>query len=493
KDNDLYSAKDPEVRVGGGILYGATTDITTHGDTIFIAISNKKNPSWSGVFSSQAIFDHTGKIKGWTPWQRAIATINPVHGVHYDGNSHSFWYIEQENSCQIKRTGWTTEDNQLSKKIQDFLPENHGGTLGLFSFPSKPCHTQDSHSGIIVGTGYKKVWILPIHLASLSKDLNPESLVLYDNDPILKSIGTITTACVASHEGKQIVCVGGSHGVAALTHDDGSGLGSLSAEQFHHNAHLSWRLLKHCSKVNALSAHGDYLYIQTPLSFERVSIAKALDNPQATRSIPILRMGKVDDYYQAFNQVSIIGSSLLCATSQGLMQVPFVQDQPIDQLKPFVLPEALESVRCLYRVKAHSFSSDGFLYENLYLLNTSLNSNQARIYRVVVRHDSKGDIDYHLFPDFFVKDEPTFFVNLNSYATSFATNGALLGVTQSNLEDNSQLGFMDLQKLGMVSFRYTPQLSTIEIPQVQTFASLIYEPALGLWCTAGNFGLRILN
>lgn len=54
------------------------TDMFVAGDTVYIAVNDSvSNDDDTGVFFSQAIFDAEGKIKRWTPWERAF----PFEGI----------------------------------------------------------------------------------------------------------------------------------------------------------------------------------------------------------------------------------------------------------------------------------------------------------------------------------------------------------------------------------------------------------------------------
>src|SRR5581483_840020 len=76
----MTQSTDIAAQVGGGaLLAGAITDLIVRDDTIYALVGNDTiEPDVSGMYSSQALFDASGKIKGWTDWQRAAGTTDEL-------------------------------------------------------------------------------------------------------------------------------------------------------------------------------------------------------------------------------------------------------------------------------------------------------------------------------------------------------------------------------------------------------------------------------
>lgn len=128
------------------------------GDTVYVSMAGiNGNPSNNnaygedaGIFSSTALFDETGKIYDWTPWERAANTWSPLgldnrqsvtlFGI--DEQSGNAWFLKNNGATAVA-SQWSKGDNGNFRAANTNLaslldPEfANNGIWGIFNFDAE--------------------------------------------------------------------------------------------------------------------------------------------------------------------------------------------------------------------------------------------------------------------------------------------------------------------------------------------------------------------
>lgn len=121
-----------------------TIDMEVLGDTVYVAIGTPANDSDdSGVFSSQAMFDNTGKISGWSSWaKRAFPfngfTNNPEYPdstrfVSVDPVTNQIYAVDNNLAQTVRNTYWNNGQylDPLPLALTSALPRGSYSVLDL--------------------------------------------------------------------------------------------------------------------------------------------------------------------------------------------------------------------------------------------------------------------------------------------------------------------------------------------------------------------------
>ncbi len=123
---EMPTSSDVSAMVGGGDAPAPISTLIVHADTVFVSTVESGEGQKPGIFSSQALFDESGKISGWTSWQRGAGMSSSVTGFAFDLETTKFWIMTDNE----------TFDNELSIRTvlrTRFNPEAHGHSLAHLS------------------------------------------------------------------------------------------------------------------------------------------------------------------------------------------------------------------------------------------------------------------------------------------------------------------------------------------------------------------------
>lgn len=159
---DLPITTDAAALVGAGSLPSATdvtiADIQVYGDTVYVALDETPDLTTdTGIFSSQALFDATGKIIRWTPWQYHLVPLNAfpnstLPGGAIDDGGVKFFAIDQQSANTWLAEGTTNQTVGITNWNAGFAStdminvlNNHLST-GAYSVLDLPYHTNGFNS-----------------------------------------------------------------------------------------------------------------------------------------------------------------------------------------------------------------------------------------------------------------------------------------------------------------------------------------------------------
>ena len=123
---DLVSLTSPEGLVGAGLLPIASTSVVTtmqiFNDTVFVGTATTTNVTDTeapGIYYSQAIFNHLGKIVRWTDWTLAAPfavgnseTDGSTAFMAVNGLTGHIMAVNSTTQTVVKTTNWSNEKNR---------------------------------------------------------------------------------------------------------------------------------------------------------------------------------------------------------------------------------------------------------------------------------------------------------------------------------------------------------------------------------------------
>ncbi len=151
----LPQTTDAAAMVGAGPLpTPATTiiaDIQVHGDAVFVALNEVPSATTdTGLFSSQALFDATGKIIRWTPWTNHLVPVNafpnttlpggavhdgPIKFFSVDDQTGNIWIVEGTTDQTVGVTSWN-QGFANSDMIPTLNETQKNGSYSVLDLPS---------------------------------------------------------------------------------------------------------------------------------------------------------------------------------------------------------------------------------------------------------------------------------------------------------------------------------------------------------------------
>lgn len=524
--DEIYSNTDVPAIVGAGVASSSITDIQVVNDTVFVSVASDGQNQRAGIFYSQAIFDEFGRIKAWTPWNRATGQPKETFGFAYDSSLGTVWYIPTLAQMQdVFRTNWSKGQTDIEKiASQEFSPENNG-VLGLIDFPlNTPSFTTtiSERFSFISLTGLNKIVLIQtgkdndvgifgptdINLEIVRFDSKNGSLEGYPGQSsmitishgALSRLGCINSATIVNDAQNGWLVVGGSDGVAILMNTNGSGWAAdpgLSKNFQGLQDTMFFKKIINLKDIKKLIGFDNFLFILTSSSLYRTKVtpdAIANDNLILEKLTATSR-----NKFSSFSDLIVSPPIALIAASSGLFissKGSILSDDPsLIQWKMVEMPESAGSF-CgsgpATRFWPISLGSiEDIKNGNLWVLNSYIGLNQGQIYRYTLRSNSQTSII--LFPDLFVKDKRTFFVNLEDYRNYVATDGAIIGVSRSAYAGQSPKLFLlshTLKSGQRFGGRNVVNLQ-LGLQDFCTIGSMIKVSASGSWLVHGDFGLRI--
>ena len=532
---DVYTDQSPQARVGSGkVLPNNITDINVLGDSVFVSVADSGNGETAGIFYSQALFDNVGTIIAWTPWKK---TLNgPIQGFALDPLCGNFWFVPNKSGTtnDVLKTEWSDGQTELEKFItREFCTP--AGVLGLFDFPSNHpgfSKTVGSRLSVIALTSTDKVLLLQSGKDNNNNIFGPElfnseikflqstdgSLAQFDGSATsiaisggeLCGIGFGTSADIVSDTTNGWLAVGGSAGLAILTRPNGSGWNNaigLERDFGGLTNDMAFKMVGDYKNIKKLVAVANRLYVLTNNKLDRIEISPTTIESGVLNITTIAHSQEGSFTTTDFFSDVIISEPLgTLATSNGLFassntsNVATVIHQNDISWQVVCLPEVAGTfcgygpVSRLLALSPNGFETGVRNNGNIYALNGYVGFNQAQVYRFFVNPNNIPSANaLSLFPDMFILNKPSFYVNLEDYRNYFITDGAINAVSRSSYAGSSpKLWLLNHQlRSGQRFAAKNASLIDLNIAQCKSIGRLTRDSASGSWLIYGDFGIRI--
>lgn len=473
---DLYLQNDIRVQVGFGGAPGRITDMVVSGDAVFISVAETTGGlTQPGIFYSQALFDSFGRIKHWTQWQRCSGLAEPVWGLALDEYFGNFWAFTGQTADTIntvKRTKWGQQTAGLGALYNQFFPTDKGGAQGLLDFSeTTPGFSTNAATRLAVTilTGYQQVLLAQTGISTLVgadnlfgpnralgqafvgadgtlRGFAPGTFALACSGGALASLGAITAAAIVTDGTYGWFVVGGSGGIAVLANEDGTGFDAVAGLRSGFLGlapTMRWIKLGTTTQVRKLMVGNGLLFALTNTTLERFALNPAtVQIGSSARSTLLAQAGVLAGIQSSYFSDALISAPFgLLATSGGLVRVGNGADiaTAADQVSVgwTVVPfnESVGPVSRLYGISRTGRDENlfDFYAGNVYFLNAFVGYHQTRLYRFTLDYGlgQVTNTTLQTLPDYFVKNTPTFYLNVGDYRNYLATDGAIMALSQS--------------------------------------------------------------
>ena len=293
------------------------------------------------------------------------------------------------------------------------------------------------------------------------------------------------------------IFVGGNGGLAVLCDSNGNGWSATPgfSENFVGlNNNLRFKKIGNFKNVRKLVACNNKLYVLTTDALERVDLSENLfqDNAQfgsTNLASPNGLPGGGRNFY--FADFIAKGSLGILTTRSGISSNIQTSQNQIDAGWLYI--KLNESVGPSTRIYDINFGEQDSGLANLYLINSYVGFNQARIYRLAVNNLNPSQTQIFPFNDIFVNGIPTFFINLGTYRNNVYTDGSNLFLSRSKYVENSP--FLELITLNTI-FNNTqarssnPRYLNLKIDKNKSVGKLLRTAGSGDYILSGDFGIR---
>lgn len=538
----MVTQDDIQARIGGGHLpAGTISSLTVRAETVFVTVAQG---AFGGVYYSQPLFDANGDIKAWTSWARATEITQSafVSSLEFTGDTsfiltsddpqgenipntvvHATWGEGDENSfapaVSFLNTYFPSNDTLIVGGIQRAY--NFADTIaGLDSITVLAALGKDRcalvqtgirESGVILPT--PATAFIPLENDSGAIQTTPTNqTILAIQGGALTSVGPLTTIAFAhSNELNDTwLCVAGSHGLAILQHEDGSGCGSALGPNFSGITQgMTFQKFGNYSFVQKIVADNNSLYVLTDTRLDRIVLAADIQE-STIQTIAQIPLDAELSSYNVFMDCIISNSLGLIATSSKLLRTAdgsrITDDVPAWQ--SLDIPEGQIPVMALYTTTTTNNDADCArgAGANLYVLTGNAYSNLSLINRFSIAGLEEGapvtaDTVLPFATDKFAPYQVlSYFIDYGETKNAYATDGASTfavhnrhGATPTTVVIPTVGALAAFPKSGNRFIGVKSHEIHTTVPKVATIESLLRNSASGAWLLAGTMGLRVLE
>lgn len=524
--DEVFTNMDVAAVVGiNDLPNGDITDINVANDVVFVSVADTINNEKPGIFASRALFDETGSIAAWTPWQRVAGTIDPVYGFSYLSRLGSFAWLTGATAMtvmNVKESQWGLGSANGIASLVDVLSAalslDEGGIQGFFDFPITTPGLFDI--SLYIATGLNKVvliesaqenadGVLCPNAGNFSADMKTftdgeitinfpsgNTRVIDISGGALNDIGAIIAAAIGTDDmtDQGYLFVGGTCGLAVLAQPDGSGWSTLTALSANFDGlvgGMRFLELGDYTFVRKLIFDEGFLYVLTDTQLDRIDVAAS---NFMTGDLSVVTVATLEDIMCSnmgtLLDVAISEKFALLASSTGLYRVgndaniqTALSRAAVDWTEVFI-PEGIPVVQQIQAVASNDLPN-GFAKTdngNVYILDAYRGLAFAQENRYTIQSVDGVAIDDDTIvplPDMKVKD----------ILTSFARFGNFRNLINFDGTDNfsARNGIQEVCPLVLNRLELLP----LSIEEGSIVSAIIRSSASGAWLISGDFGLRV--
>jgi len=538
---DMTQSNDSTAQVGAGpLMAGPIVNIIVRDDTVFAFVGQTNSDVDPGVFSSQAIFEQSGKIVAWTEWQRAAGTTNSIFTAALnaaDGNFILGSGINANSVNTIQRTLWSNGSEEglapLTTILSENLPAAQGGIQGLQTFlPTTPGLQNISllaaggiGTVVLAQTGLLNNFT-HIIVPTFGPDFN--DTITFDNGTItsdagaktviisggaLDAIGPITALEIASNGDNGWLFVGGSDGLAILANPNGTGWDPAAALNNNFvglQIGMAFKTVGNYQFIKKLVSDDNFLYVVSHSTIDRINLTTS---NFGTNDLDITTIASVGNngvtptgafldgiFSQAFSLIATTNNLLRIGNNKDVRTITNQADAQwiiVDIAENAGAPNALYTVTETNRAQDITRNNGG----HVYVLTADAGLDQSRINRFAVQPlnalDPVNTTTIQPFDDLFVKNIPSFLLSFGEFRSNFSTDGALYFATR-----NQNMGIepvvlltpsLPVPRVGVANVGDRSGLVNINLQSGTEINYFSRSQASGSWIAAGNFNTQVLE
>jgi hypothetical protein len=484
----------------------------TVGDSVYVTLGDTTDEAIPyGTFHSQAIFAQDGHIIGWSEWEQVLGSEQSMNYSTVDRKTISGFYVSHKtggtNYRAIQQTMFNY--NSFIAPLLNFAPA--GGIQGLFNFGSETPGFNCSFS-LMISTAYNQVCFgqTGTNNGGFHSILNPVETATYSGDAVNNQQALIA-AEIAHAAPSHFIFVGGANGVSVLTGDT---TGYTWANNLNDISNLqpadgfTFKTVGNFSSVKKLvwDSSSTYLYVLTSTQLYRIALDPNKFKLAPTEDLDAQLLLSATDLAKTpayFLDILIDNGFCILGTTNGLYTIDFSEKISIKKITiPSGLPAASQLITVSSNAEPHRVFKDS---SNLFVLNNTFGTQQARINRFVITDGVLAPFD-----DFLIANPTsnpsqgiaTSFIKFDNYINNYFTDGSwnlassyFLGITQPSNSTPSpsvlqlftgiRAGFSSSQLILPSFSGYAPL--TFITNSFSNMAGFVRETTSGALIAYGNF------
>lgn len=393
------------------------SQMIAQGDCVYIVIPEQFAVGTTpGMFKSQALFDQTGRVMSWTPWQRVVGTDQQILFAMNNRISGCTMFVSAPLSQStpdfntIQQTTWNNNADlaAYSAKVTSALPKNNGGVQGNFPFPSSTSGFTGvgSEVSMLVTTGNSNVlvaqtgWLDGTNFKILPQT-NHASIVI--DTTLGLSIGSVVTADFGHDaSGNNWLFFGGDQGLSVLSTDGGAGFQVLP--NIEAALHLildgqTCKTLGNFTFVKKIVSSGYYLYVMTQNAVYQILLLETkftASNPVALDAVQVISATQLAPFAYCLDMLVDDHGFILLGTTAGLYSIDISGGIP-GVVTPISIPQGLSSISKIQTLSNSLNGNDFYTSSNLYVLSIDYSTLQARLNRFMIVNGVVTPIQDQLF------------------------------------------------------------------------------------------------
>jgi hypothetical protein len=500
--------------VGGGTLLPGNIDaMTCMTDTVYVAVRDIEGPG-SIIFYSQALFDESGSIICWMPWQIALRTTNPILEMNSDAERGEFILLEKtKDGLKIKETELKENKEippflkKLYALVKEEFPLEHGGVHKIVFFDEHTKGLSGNHqSAMLAIMGDRKVVLAQLaagtHSEQCKEHTDAKGIAICENGTlsltstqqadilvirggVLNELGIINNAAIVSDNMYSWLVLSSDTGVAVLANEYGQGWSSIEGikKHFAEFPTLAFRKLGQWSHIRKLSSLDNTLFVLTRSTLDRVLLStEMLQKYTQERIVDARHFASAISFTDLYSSRAL----LVLGTTKGLWYALHSDDPAYDGWHEIPLIKGDTFIKTIT-----PFYNENLDMGNIYITAQSRTHDKTRVHRISL---NKGTIG--IVPDSLFKDTMTGLTTYSHRRDNATSDGMAVISTCSTGKYAANIvaepiGF----STSIRSLRGTQQNSkAINLNQKgwHTINGIVRDPYSGIWILGGNFGLMFI-
>jgi len=500
----------------------------TVNDTIVATVCSDETES-SGIFYSQPIFDGTGAICAWTPWQRLAGIQNSSERILSFSPLGILISVGDDPTAQtIKRIEWSKKHHddeseyQLVHVVSKLFNPKLGGITHLNSVGPSDYDVSIANT-FMLATGYNTVVLSEtgaeieghyrlysnryetiiesrdgtIHCSPLPELEAPVIVVV--SGGALQELGSITDSTFVCDGNNVWLVISGPKGIVVLADEHGYGWKSSEAvgRHFANLEGFAFKSLGSFKFVQRVFADNEYLYVLTDKELVRIVLTPEMITKDR---LDTFVCAQADKTLGSFYECGISGPLCLLGTSKGLFCNGIGTDIRLD-----------DPLEWHYVPLSHQL---GMAYDFSYKTITSNDNDFGRGGQVYVQYGSRYDDFTHIYR-FYINDVYTHGIQEDSVVRLVDTiiNSEVKPYCSFyNFRSKFMAGCFDFScfsgsphtpgyvqafqiknNIGKVLRPSNGTTLPMKTKKIHAINACMQDKATGNWFVAGDFGMRVFG